>query len=96
MPTSPQSTGQVGQPILGRAAKLAALEEEVDALGAKPADALAIGDGANDLAMIKSAGLGVAYYAKPVVAAEAHAQINHTTLEAALFFQGYRRAEFIA
>ena len=87
-------TGKVALPILGRAAKLAALEEEVDALGARPGDALAIGDGANDLAMIKSAGLGVAYYAKPVVGEQAHARINFTTLATALFFQGYRRAEF--
>ena len=87
-------TGKVAMPILGGEAKLAALEEEAHAIGAAPADALAIGDGANDLTMIKAAGLGVAYYAKPLVAAEAHAQIRHTTLETALFFQGYRRAEF--
>ena len=86
--------GMVGQPILGGAAKLSALEEEARAIGATPADALAIGDGANDLAMIKAAGLGVAYHAKPVVAEEAHARIEHTTLETALFFQGYRRAAF--
>jgi phosphoserine phosphatase len=55
---------------------------------------LAIGDGANDLDMIKAAGLGIAYRAKPIVAVEAHARIEHTSLEAALFFQGYRRSEF--
>jgi phosphoserine phosphatase len=89
-------TGEVGQPILGREAKLATLEREAAALGATPADALAIGDGANDLAMIKAAGLGVAYRAKPIVAAEAHAHIEHTSLATALFFQGYRRSEFAA
>jgi phosphoserine phosphatase len=88
-------TGKVGMPILGREAKLAALREETAALGLTPADALAIGDGANDLAMIKEAGLGVAYRAKPVVAAEAHAQINYADLRAALFFQGYRADEIV-
>ncbi len=83
--------GAVGHPILGREAKLAALMEES---ANAPADAIALGDGANDLAMIKSAGLGVAYRAKPIVAAEADAKIDFTTLETALFFQGYRRAEF--
>lgn len=87
--------GQVQEPILGRAAKLEALQAEAAALGATGADAMAIGDGANDLAMIKAAGLGVAYRAKPLVAAEAGARIDHTSLEAALFFQGYRRGEFV-
>ena len=59
-------------------------------------EALAIGDGANDLAMIKAAGLGIAYRAKPIVSAEAHARIDHTSLATALFFQGYRRSEFTA
>jgi phosphoserine phosphatase len=83
--------GAVGQPILGREAKLAALMEES---ANTPTDALALGDGANDLAMIKAAGIGIAYRAKPIVAAEADAKIDFTTLETALFFQGYRRAEF--
>jgi phosphoserine phosphatase len=87
-------TGAVQEPILGRAAKLGALRSEAIALGISEADALAIGDGANDLDMIKAAGLGLAYRAKPLVAAEAHAQINYTSLETALFFQGYRREEF--
>jgi phosphoserine phosphatase len=87
-------TGEFARPILGREAKLATLEREAAALGASPADALAIGDGANDLDMIRAAGLGVAYRAKPVVAAEAHARIAHTPLTTALFFQGYRRGEF--
>ena len=89
-------TGAVRQPILGREAKLAALQEEAAAAGLAPANALAIGDGANDLDMIRAAGLGVAYRAKPIVAAEADAQINHMSLRAALFFQGYRAAEFAA
>jgi phosphoserine phosphatase len=46
--------------------------------------------------MIKAAGLGVAYYAKPIVAAEAHARTEHTSLETALYFQGYRKAEFVS
>jgi phosphoserine phosphatase len=89
-------TGEVGQPILGREAKLVALNEETAAIGAAPADAIAMGDGANDLAMIKAAGLGVAYKAKPIVAAETQARIEHTDLTAALFFQGYREDEIVA
>ena len=87
-------TGEVGMPILGRAAKREALERETTALGVAQGDALAIGDGANDLEMIAASGLGVAYKAKPIVAADADAQIAHTTLETALFYQGYRRSEF--
>ncbi|PKP82927.1 MAG: phosphoserine phosphatase SerB [Alphaproteobacteria bacterium HGW-Alphaproteobacteria-18] len=89
-------TGEVGQPILGRVAKRTALLEAVAALGAAPEDAIAMGDGANDLDMIRAAGLGVAYKAKPVVAAEAAGAIGHTDLTAALFFQGYKASEFIA
>lgn len=88
-------TGRVQEPILGRAAKLEALQAEAQAIGAGASDALAIGDGANDLDMIKAAGLGLAYRAKPVVAAEADAEIKHTSLETALYFQGYRKAEFV-
>jgi phosphoserine phosphatase len=87
-------TGEVQRPIIGREAKLETLQREAEALGVGAGDALAIGDGANDLAMIKAAGLGVAYRAKPIVALEADAAIAHTSLEAALFFQGYRRTEF--
>lgn len=86
--------GTVQEPILGRAAKLETLEREARGIGAAPVDALALGDGANDLDMIKAAGLGVAFRAKPIVAAEADAKIDHTSLETALFFQGYARAEF--
>lgn len=89
-------TGEVAEPILGREAKLTALQEETSALGVTTADALAVGDGANDLAMIEAAGLGVAYRAKPVVAAQAHARVDHADLAALLHFQGYREAEFAA
>ncbi len=87
-------TGQVGDPILGKEAKLAALNEETSALGLTPVDALAVGDGANDLAMIEAAGLGVAYRAKPIVAAQAHAKVDHTDLTTLLYFQGYKASEF--
>jgi len=86
--------GRVGEPILGREAKLATLESEAAALGIGLGETLAVGDGANDLAMIKAAGLGVAYRAKPVVAAEADARLEHADLTALLYFQGYRAAEF--
>lgn len=88
-------TGRVAEPILGRAAKLSALKEEAAAIGATPVDAIAMGDGANDLDMIKAAGLGVAYKAKPIVASETRARIEHTDLTAALFFQGYREDEIV-
>lgn len=87
-------TGRVQEPILGRAAKLETLRSEAQALGVEASEALAIGDGANDLDMIRAAGLGIAYRAKPLVAAQASARIDHTSLETALFFQGYSRGEF--
>jgi phosphoserine phosphatase len=88
-------TGLVVDPILGREAKLAALEQAVGDLGLDAADALAVGDGANDLAMIQRAGMGVAYYAKPVVAAAAGASIAHGDLTALLYLQGYSDAEIV-
>lgn len=88
-------TGEVLQPILGREAKLDALIAEAAALGLNPSDALAIGDGANDLAMIEAAGFGLAYRAKPVVADKADASINHVDLTAALFYQGYHEDDFV-
>ncbi|MDZ4317281.1 MAG: phosphoserine phosphatase SerB [Phenylobacterium sp.] len=87
--------GEVGSPILGREAKLAALREEAAAIGADLTATLAVGDGANDLAMIEAAGLGVAYRAKPVVAAQAHAKVDHADLTALLYFQGYAAADFV-
>lgn len=88
-------TGEVGEPILGKAAKLSALEEEAADLGVPLAATLAVGDGANDLAMIQAAGLGVAYRAKPIVAAQAHAKVDHADLTALLHFQGYAADEFV-
>ena len=86
--------GLVGEPILGREAKLTALKEKAGELGIDLSQTLAIGDGANDLAMIGAAGLGVAYRAKPVVAAQAAARVDHADLTALLYFQGYRVEEF--
>ncbi len=77
-------TGRVTLPILGREAKLAALHAQCQTLGCTPAESVAIGDGANDLAMIGAAGLGIAYKAKPAVAAEADAGLNHSDLTAVL------------
>lgn len=82
-------TGLVREPILGREAKLAALEKSAADLKIGVADALAVGDGANDLAMIQRAGMGVAYHAKPIVAAAAGANITHGDLTALLYLQGY-------
>ena len=75
--------------------QLAALREEAAALGVALDQTLAIGDGANDLAMIEAAGLGVAYRAKPIVAAQADAKVDHADLTALLYFQGYRTDEFV-
>jgi phosphoserine phosphatase len=88
-------TGLVGEPILGREAKLASLTGEAARLGIPLAQTLAVGDGANDLAMIEVAGLGVAYRAKPVVAAQAHARVDHADLTALLYFQGYTAEQFV-
>jgi len=89
-----QLTGKVEEPILGREAKLAALKELTARRGLNADATLAVGDGANDLGMLVAAGLGVAYRAKPLVAAQAHARIDHGDLTALLYLQGYRREEF--
>jgi phosphoserine phosphatase len=88
-------TGEVAEPIFGREGKLATLIELTRRLGIAAHDALVAGDGANDIAMIQAAGLGVAYHAKPKVAAAAAARIDHGDLTALLYVQGYRRDEFV-
>lgn len=91
-----QLTGQVADPILGKAAKVQALEEISARLGMTPADALAVGDGANDLGMLGLAGTGVALHAKPSVQAQCDIRINHGDLTALLYLQGYAREDFAA
>jgi phosphoserine phosphatase len=88
-------TGRVVEPILGREAKLAALQRLAAERAVRAEETLAVGDGANDLDMIKAAGLGVAYRAKPLVAAQARAAIQYGDLTALLYLQGYRRDEFV-
>jgi phosphoserine phosphatase len=88
-------TGEVAEPILGRAAKLATLVELRESFDLDNLDTLVVGDGANDLGMIEAAGLGVAYRAKPAVAAAAAARIDHGDLTALLYAQGYTREEFV-
>jgi phosphoserine phosphatase len=88
-------SGEVKAPILGRAAKLATLIELREAFDLDDIDTLVTGDGANDLGMIQHAGLGVAYHAKPAVAAAAAARIDHGDLTALLYAQGFRRDEFV-
>ena len=87
-------TGGVGSPILGQQAKVEALRRITAKLGLDSADAIAVGDGANDLAMLSEAGLGVALHAKPHVQEGSLARINHGDLTALLYLQGYRRAQF--
>lgn len=88
-------TGRVRGPILGRAAKVAALNDITARLGIAPAEALAVGDGANDLGMLAEAGTGVALHAKPAVAAQCDVRINFGDLTALLYLQGYRRTDFV-
>jgi phosphoserine phosphatase len=90
-----QLAGKVEEPILGREAKLAALNELTAGLGLTADLTLAVGDGANDLDMLLAAGLGVAYRAKPLVAGQAHARVDHGDLTALLYLQGYRREDFV-
>ena len=87
--------GEVAEPILDRTAKLDALRDLAAERGVQLKATLAVGDGANDLDMLREAGLGVAYHAKPIVAAEARARVDHADLRALLFAQGYRAEEFI-
>ena len=91
-----QLTGDVGRPILGRDAKVQALNEITAHLGLTSDDVMAVGDGANDLGMLGLAGAGVALHAKPSVARECDIRINFCDLSALLFIQGYRREEFVA
>jgi phosphoserine phosphatase len=88
-------TGQVAEPILDRDSKLAALNELAAQRGVKLHATLAVGDGANDLDMIRAAGLGVAFHAKPIVAKEAKAKVDHSNLRALLFAQGYPATAFV-
>ncbi|RXX15348.1 phosphoserine phosphatase SerB [Brucella canis] len=88
-------TGTVAEPILGREAKVEKLVEIAERLGLTPEDAIAVGDGANDLSMIQLAGTGVALHAKPAVAAQTKMRIDHGDLTALLYIQGYRKADFV-
>ncbi len=87
-------SGTVARPILGKEAKLATLQRLAGERGIGAADAVSVGDGANDLPMLKAAGLGVAFHAKPAVAAQVPARIDHGDLSALLYLQGYRRSDF--
>lgn len=89
-------TGEVAEPILGKQAKVDALIEISERLGISPEDAMAVGDGANDLGMLHVSGAGVALHAKPAVAAEAKIRIDHGDLTALLYLQGYRKSDFVS
>ena len=88
-------TGEVGTPILGQQAKLDSLHEIAMAKGLTTADSIAVGDGANDLAMLSEAGLGVALHAKPHVQESSLIRINYGDLTALLYLQGYRKEQFL-
>jgi len=88
-------SGKVALPVLGRQAKVDALEQITKALGLSGDDVLAVGDGANDLGMLGRAGTGAALHAKPSVAAECDIRVNFGDLTALLYLQGYAQTEFI-
>ena len=88
-------TGEVLEPILGRSAKLNTLTRLCDEKGLRPADVLAVGDGANDGKMIEAAGLGVAFHASDNLRKQANARIDHGDLTALLYIQGFRKSEFV-
>jgi phosphoserine phosphatase len=88
-------TGEVAEPILGKQAKVDALTDISERLGISPEEAMAVGDGANDLGMLHLSGAGVALHAKPAVAAEAKIRIDHGDLTALLYLQGYRKSDFV-
>lgn len=88
-------TGRVGEPILGANAKLDSLKELIADMGIEAGDVLAVGDGANDIPMLKEAGIGVAFCAKPATAEAADVAINGRDLRALLYLQGYTAAEII-
>ena len=88
-------TGLVEEPILGADAKKISLNEICTKLGITEQASMAVGDGANDLPMIKHAGSGVALHAKPAVAAQARIRIDHGDLTALLYIQGYRKTDFV-
>ena len=92
--TDGKLTGQVQRPILGRQAKVEALEQISDRLEISEVDVIAVGDGANDLGMLERAGTGVALHAKPSVAAQCNVRINYGDLTALLYLQGYARSDF--
>ena len=89
-------TGTVAEPILGRAAKVQALERITTRLGLSPAQVIAVGDGANDLGMLGAAGAGVALHAKPSVQAQCSLRVNHGDLTALLYLQGYTHEAFVS
>ncbi len=88
-------TGRVVEPILDRDAKVRALEDFCRQLAVSPAAAVAVGDGANDLSLLQAAGLGVAYHAKPAVAAAARFRVDHGDLSTLLYYQGYGESEIV-
>ncbi|SCB42615.1 phosphoserine phosphatase SerB [Rhizobium multihospitium] len=88
-------TGLVEEPILGKQAKVDALNDIAEKLGISTDDVMAVGDGANDLGMLQLAGAGVALHAKPTVSAQARMRIDHGDLTALLYIQGYRKTDFV-
>jgi phosphoserine phosphatase len=89
-------TGTVKKPILGRESKAQILTRYCREHALAAGDAAAIGDGANDMAVLQAAGMGVAFAGKDVLRAAIDLQLNHTDLTGLLFLQGYRKADFVS
>ena len=89
-------SGEIVEPIITKAVKQETLEALCKDQQIEMVETLAVGDGANDLPMLQTAGLGVAYHAKPIVIAEARARVEHSDLTALLYFQGYKKSEFVS
>ena len=88
-------TGEVCEPILGRTAKLETLNKLCENRNLKPSDVLAVGDGANDIKMIKAAGLGVAFHGTDALKKQANARIDHGDLATLLYIQGFNKSQFV-
>ncbi len=88
-------TGRIRDTLFNKDGKLETLTRLVQQLGISLADSVTVGDGANDLPMLKAAGLGIAFHAKPLVAARARYQIEYSDLTSVLYAQGYRKTEFV-
>jgi phosphoserine phosphatase len=88
-------TGNVTEPVLDSSSKLDVLNKTIKKLNITSDDVIAVGDGANDIPMLKNSGIGIAFHAKPLVQEQLQYKINHTKLKSLLYIQGYKKTDFI-